>query len=741
MAAGTTMSHLEYTMNTTTDGYPPRQPQQQWQHYPQFPRASTLSLNLSSLSVTSPPSNLPSPSTPLSPAYPPHPAHHQPFHYDAAYDDDAPRPSSSSAPAPSPAASAATPPSSGPRKRAATTTATPARAEYEPLEPLDDAPMDTIECDDIDMRFGPPLSGGSPVENEERLNPPPSMNVIGKPMATNNFVTKLYQMINDAKSAQYIAWTELGTSFVVSNVGEFSRSILGSHFKHNNFSSFVRQLNMYGFHKINRTPRAQRTSSDAQTWEFSHHRFLRGRADLLDEIKRKAMLDQGQPGALGVGDGWGRRELPGEIAAQLGALRDENRRVWEQLAAERKRADRLVGLLSRLWDTVGARMPGNLPPFPTDLLEYDTASSSTGHSPNIYVTSPAPAPSLTVGQGQGQAQAQHRGFPPLNTHALHTLQLHSPSTSPTQTETEFSGHQQQQQLQQHQQPQSAGTGPPPTLSRQHSFQHIYLRNGDVSSVPASPGGSSTIDQSQDIFDEHAHQHPQHHAPEPPQRISAKRPRISTDLDDTVPDLAPGSASVPVSALSSPGGVSTHAHAQYPHQLQHQHQHQHQQQHQQHMAQLHPHPQHINMGNINVGMLNLQQQQQNKKMSRARSDSAPLGYGFGGHAQGHAHAHQGGFAGHGHVGLTGWGAGGAGAGGGVMGGRPRSGSGLGIAGRGVQGPGKLAAVGVAVAGPGDATAAGGGGVQGGGTVAASGAPGSSPGGLVLPSVPSNAPPNR
>lgn len=41
-------------------------------------------------------------------------------------------------------------------------------------------------------------------------------------------------MINDPKSAHFIAWTELGTSFVVSNVGEFSRSILGSHFKHNN---------------------------------------------------------------------------------------------------------------------------------------------------------------------------------------------------------------------------------------------------------------------------------------------------------------------------------------------------------------------------------------------------------------------------------------------------------------------------------------------------------------------------
>ena len=44
---------------------------------------------------------------------------------------------------------------------------------------------------------------------------------------------------------------------------------------------------MYGFTKINRTPWSQRRSTDP--WEFSHHKFLRGRADLLDEIKRKAL--------------------------------------------------------------------------------------------------------------------------------------------------------------------------------------------------------------------------------------------------------------------------------------------------------------------------------------------------------------------------------------------------------------------------------------------------------------------
>ncbi|KAG1748005.1 HSF-type DNA-binding-domain-containing protein [Suillus paluster] len=97
-------------------------------------------------------------------------------------------------------------------------------------------------------------------------------------------------MINDPNGQHSIAWTELGTSFVVSNVGEFSRSILYSYFNHNkSFSSFVRQLNMYGFHHIKSAPRAPRTSTTSQTWEFSHPKFLRARPDLLDAIKRKAL--------------------------------------------------------------------------------------------------------------------------------------------------------------------------------------------------------------------------------------------------------------------------------------------------------------------------------------------------------------------------------------------------------------------------------------------------------------------
>lgn len=45
----------------------------------------------------------------------------------------------------------------------------------------------------------------------------------------------------------------------------------------------------YGFHKVNKSPRGHRTLAENQIWEFSHAKFLRNRADLLDDIKRKAM--------------------------------------------------------------------------------------------------------------------------------------------------------------------------------------------------------------------------------------------------------------------------------------------------------------------------------------------------------------------------------------------------------------------------------------------------------------------
>ena len=48
-----------------------------------------------------------------------------------------------------------------------------------------------------------------------------------------------------------------------------------------------------------------------------------------------------------------------QVAAQLNAMRDENRRVWDQLAAERRKVEKLVNVVGRLWDVVGKGFPGS----------------------------------------------------------------------------------------------------------------------------------------------------------------------------------------------------------------------------------------------------------------------------------------------------------------------------------------------------------------------------------------------
>ncbi|TIB71525.1 hypothetical protein E3Q23_03763 [Wallemia mellicola] len=117
---------------------------------------------------------------------------------------------------------------------------------------------------------------------------PLQSNKKSKQGASSSFVPKLFQMVN-SNTNNLITWNLAGNSFIVANLGQFSRDILPNHFKHSNFSSFVRQLNMYGFHKCNKTPRGQKSHPDHQVWEFSHPKFLKDRPELLDDIKRKVL--------------------------------------------------------------------------------------------------------------------------------------------------------------------------------------------------------------------------------------------------------------------------------------------------------------------------------------------------------------------------------------------------------------------------------------------------------------------
>ena len=66
---------------------------------------------------------------------------------------------------------------------------------------------------------------------------------------SESFLSKLYDILSDITYNEIIHWDTDGKRIIITDVINLCNTILPKFYKHHNYSSFVRQLNMYGFHK------------------------------------------------------------------------------------------------------------------------------------------------------------------------------------------------------------------------------------------------------------------------------------------------------------------------------------------------------------------------------------------------------------------------------------------------------------------------------------------------------------
>ncbi|CAJ1948775.1 unnamed protein product [Cylindrotheca closterium] len=128
------------------------------------------------------------------------------------------------------------------------------------------------------------LSGSSHVSPE----------VVSSPMQSSNsfqFPWKLYDMLEQAEQDglhDIVAWqgdgATYGTSFRVFKPQVFVEKLMPRYFKQTKYKSFQRQLNLYGYTRINEGP---------GKGGYKHKHFLRGNKDLCQYISRQSSEESG----------------------------------------------------------------------------------------------------------------------------------------------------------------------------------------------------------------------------------------------------------------------------------------------------------------------------------------------------------------------------------------------------------------------------------------------------------------
>ncbi|XP_064412266.1 heat shock factor protein 2 isoform X7 [Latimeria chalumnae] len=158
------------------------------------------------------------------------------------------------------------------------------------------------------------------------------------------FLTKLWTLVEDPDTNEFIIWSQNGQSFLVLDEQRFAKEILPKFFKHNNMASFVRQLNMYGFRKVVHIDTGIVKQERDGPVEFQHPYFRQGQDDLLENIKRKVSSSRPDEGKIRQEDltkilssAQQVQSKQESLDTRLSTLKRENESLWREVAELRQK--------------------------------------------------------------------------------------------------------------------------------------------------------------------------------------------------------------------------------------------------------------------------------------------------------------------------------------------------------------------------------------------------------------------
>ena len=126
-------------------------------------------------------------------------------------------------------------------------------------------------------------------ESMEQLLEPTAVTPQAQQRRPAKFPMRLHQLLEDAITEGFehiVSWLPSGKAFRVHNSHAFENHVISRYFRQTRYKSFQRQLNLYGFERI---------QSGEDTGAYFHKLFVRNQFHLLNALRRMKVVPKDSP--------------------------------------------------------------------------------------------------------------------------------------------------------------------------------------------------------------------------------------------------------------------------------------------------------------------------------------------------------------------------------------------------------------------------------------------------------------